>query len=400
MILEGKAGTGKTYLLLEALKQLHNCVPLVTAPTGEAVGQLSVRIDREFDLKTTYSALGFRFNTETAIEKLEFKGIPQDVDNYNLLVVDEASFVGEQLDQAIQKSQLRVLFVGHRAQLPEVRTNAGIFYKYESLIFTKNYPIYTLTQPIRNTGEIYQFCNHLESLITAKQRIVKRDYNFSEKQFSRYLLVDAKEDFLSGESKIIGWRNTNIDSFNNIIRKEVFKFPDLDYLPLDRILLTRPVNSFFNLDTLSISKLLKFKTKVQKFRTNSAMVVDKSRITTVAGIKVYKLTGSIAGEIIDLYVPLKTEKVNELKLQLITEAYARKSAIARVRAFKNLHFICSLFANVKYSYAITAYRAQGMTIPRVIVDLTDINKCSNVYLKHKLLYVAASRAGDVLNIKR
>ena len=58
----------------------------------------------------------------------------------------------------------------------------------------------------------------------------------------------------------------------------------------------------------------------------------------------------------------------------------------------------SMFANVKHSYAITTHRSQGMTIPRVYVSWKDIKKCDNVVLRHKLLYVAASRAKEHLSI--
>ena len=58
----------------------------------------------------------------------------------------------------------------------------------------------------------------------------------------------------------------------------------------------------------------------------------------------------------------------------------------------------SCFAKVKHSYAITTHRSQGMTIDKVFVSWRDIKKCNNASLRHKLLYVAASRAKSELTI--
>jgi len=53
---------------------------------------------------------------------------------------------------------------------------------------------------------------------------------------------------------------------------------------------------------------------------------------------------------------------------------------------------------IRHGYSQTIHTAQGSTIPNVILDKVDIDRCQNKTLAQKLLYVGASRARDELSI--
>ena len=141
-ILEGAAGTGKTFLVNHLTKELSNCEPLYTSPTNEACKQLENTLPKGSLIKTTYSALGFHFNSSQEVKELGQHGsLPAILNEVNLLIVDEASMVGKRLHEAIEETNKKTLFIGHRSQLPEVIKNLSISDDCESIVFKQNYPI-------------------------------------------------------------------------------------------------------------------------------------------------------------------------------------------------------------------------------------------------------------------
>lgn len=407
VILEGRAGTGKTFLVLDLLKKLPCCNPLVTAPTNEAVRQLEEVVGDNYPLKTTYSALGFGFDSTKEKQVLKQVRFPTELEDFNLLIVDECSFISEEVLDAIIRVKLKTIFIGHRNQLPEVVTGkVSLFNRYDSVVFKQNYPLYLLTTPVRNIGKIYDFCNNLESLIDANKRIIGTQFDLSLKEFKKYILSDeGKDKFFSEHTKVIAWTNKIVDSYNKTLRKVIYNREQLpEYLPDDKILLTSPVNFVGRLEKLTFSKILKLKNKKLLLSSNSRAKVVKIESVFVLNLSVTRLDieiklPSLGLLTLPIYIA-EQEDLDKLYKTLLFEAYGFKTEKAKARAFENLHYIMSLFAKVKHSYAITAYRSQGMTLEGTIVDLADISKCQNVYLKHKMLYVSASRARKSLHILR
>ena len=142
--------------------------------------------------------------------------------------------------------------------------------------------------------------------------------------------------------------------------------------------------------------------KIVSFTANTKAIVRKVNTATVLGVPCFELEVEVETEEGKLrpffYVPIDKAKLKALSNKLKYECFGVSTSKARERAFRNYHFAMSIFANVKHSYAITAHRSQGMTIPKVFVNWKDIKNCNNVVLRYKLLYVAASRAKEHLSI--
>lgn len=403
-ILEGAAGTGKTTIVRHLVKDLTGCDPLYTAPTNEACKQLEGVLPAGSLIKTTYSALGFHFNSNSEVKSLgKHGGLPPIMNDINLLIIDECSMVGSKLLEAIEETGKKTLFIGHRSQLPEVVKNLSSFDDCESVVFKQEYPIYTLTTPERNKGELFQFLLALEKLIYEQPRVVKPTYNKTLDYLIDYIdSKEGKKELLNEESKVICWSNAEVDKFNSYIRKSVFNSKELPAFVLrDRIIFTEPVQFVEPLTGLSKSKIANFtgSDKVVTFSANTKAVVRKVSQTTVLHIPCWELEVDCGNGLRPLiYVAIDQKQLAMLDSGLKQECYAFSGKQAREKAFRRYHFIMGLFAKVKHSYAITTHRSQGMTIPNVFVSWSDIRKCQNVYMKHKLLYVAASRARDSLTI--
>lgn len=405
-ILEGCAGTGKTTIVKDLVAELKDCDPLFTSPTNEACRQLELVLPVGSVVRTIYSALGFHFDTGEEETVLKQRAEAPVINDCNLLIIDECSMVGQELLDAILNAGKKTLFIGHRAQLPEVVKDLKIDNDCESVVFKQSYPIYTLTTPERNKGELFEFINSLEKCIYTKPRIVKNTYNMTLDVLMDY--IDTKEgshDFLYERSKIISWSNKETDIWNNYIRKCIFhtNYPD-PFLPKDKILLTAPCVFIEPLVEVTKGRIDKFANsdKVVGFTANTKAIVRKVNTATVLGVPCYELEVEVESESGKLrpmfYVPIDKAKLKALSNKLKYECFGVSTTKARERAFRNYHFAMSIFANVKHSYAITAHRSQGMTIPKVFVNWKDIKKCNNVVLRYKLLYVAASRAKEQLSI--
>lgn len=413
-VLEGPAGTGKTFIVNELVKELINCVPLFTAPTNEACKQLEMQLPKDSVIKTTYAALGFHFSSGKEVKELVRKSIPPIINDVNLMIVDEASMIGDgkncidisgtkiSIFDAIKQTGLKVLFIGHRSQLPEVVVNQSIFADCLSPVFHLDCPIYTLAIPQRNTGDLFKFLTHLESIIYAKHRIFIAEYNNSREHLTNYInSPEGKNDFLEEKVKVICYTNKQADEYNRTIRRSIFSSKYLpEVVPRDRLLLVTPLKYIGNLDNINESLVVQARKRnnVVVFSANSKCVVKHVEQVIILGVACYKLNVDMEGNKINIYVAIDKEQLYQLRQLLLQKAYTAITPQAKQNRFELYHFIMSLFADVKYSYAITTHRAQGMSIEKVFVDWKDIKKCSNVILMYKLLYVAASRARTELNI--
>ena len=402
-ILEGCAGTGKTTIVSQLVAGLKDCDPLFTAPTNEACKQLENVLPKDSLIKTIYSALGFHFETSSEVRTLTQKAKePPVINDINLLIIDECSMVGQTLLEAILDANKKTLFIGHRSQLPEVIKDLSIYDDCESVVFKQEWPIYTLTTPERNKGELFEFINTLETIIYNKPRSFKSTYNKSIAYMEEYIeSKEGRHDLLYEKSKVICWSNAEVDRFNNFIRQAIFKEDVLPPFVLkDKIIMLEPCVYVEPLAGLSKGVISKFmdSSKVARFSANTKGIVRKIEQVVVLSVPCWELEVEIDRMRPLIYVPVNVGILETLRKKLMNECYAAVTIKAKEKAFRRYHFILSLFAKVKHSYAITTHRSQGMTIPNVYVSWRDIKKCDNVVMRHKLLYVAASRAKDNLTI--
>lgn len=410
MVLDGRGGTGKTYLIDMVLKTLKGISPILLSPTNEAIKQIREKVEGDYLFRTVHSALGIAPTTNQDTLKFEHIAFPNIWENINLAIVDESSMLDDWLLEILLIAGVKILFIGHKSQLPPVKLRRPIFDKCISPVFERGYPTFTLTEPMRNTGALWDFNNLLEEAIYSGTRDIPNTFDITKNQLKEK--VHSKEgidSFLAGDTKIVLWSNDGVDQYNKRIRAvihgEVSK--EYLYLPNDRIILTAPYTAIDGLERYtdnSLKAVMGDKNLPVLYSNSKAIVnacievdVHLSRNLTV---RCYKLFVDCEGEHYSFYSLVHNDDRERMIKHYDHIAWSMSNKQAKERAFKQKHFILSCFAQIKHYFACTSHRVQGCSIPEVIVINSDISKNMNRTEASKCRYVACSRTIDNLYFYR
>lgn len=398
-VLEAPAGFGKSFTVKYFLNKLGRFAsPLCTAPFNEATYQLRQALaGTSYPCKTTYSA--FNFAQVGSEDTVTFKQVSSpELDAYNLIVVDEIGTLSGDLLEVIENTpNIKILGLGHRSQLPPIVKNLKRLDKCISPVFTRGYPIFTLTEPMRNKGEIYEYCQKLDKLITSAG-IPPTTFNKSKSFVNNYIGNNA-QDFFAGTAKVLAYTNAQVDTWNKTIRESIFGSEAADnFLVGDKIVFTNPAIGYPR-KLITAHKwydVIGKDTIRENIFTNTKAVVKAVGVKEVLNVMCYEL--AISTDSVDsnnnlfIHVPIVYEDYIALRDKYYRNALYCKDVTNRKRAWKDYHTLQNLFAQVKHSYAMTVHRSQGSSIQKVISDSADISKCTCLDVRKKLEYVAASRA--------
>lgn len=144
-VLTGYAGTGKTTIIKNVVRQIPS---IVGAPTGKAAFRLREKTGAD---AATIHRLAYEFQGEDAKGRLqfEFKGL---FEGGKLLIIDESSMLDAQVYQDLMSQGYRILFVGDPGQLPPIGESPGIL----------DVPDFSLTEIHRQeNGPLLDFCHAL-----------------------------------------------------------------------------------------------------------------------------------------------------------------------------------------------------------------------------------------------
>jgi hypothetical protein len=405
MILEGKGGTGKTYLLDTLLREL-NVPTLLLAPTHEAVANLKDKVKGEYIFKTCHSALGV---TPTFSEKdIDFKHqkFPDIWGNISLAVVDEASMSDDWMVELFSLTDVKILYVGHSAQLPPVKVNRSITDTCISPVFAKGYPIVSLTEPMRNTGEIWDFLLGLEENISTGKVLLKTPFDVSRETMKNFVKSpEGVSSLKEGDTKFVLWTNKGVSLYNERIRSILWKdtYKKYRYVAGDRIILTshlvipdngKPFNGRL------LKKLMKWEQEIL-YTNTKGLVLENSKIVEVflehnLTILCYKITFQCLEGIFTTYEPISEEEYEKISKYYERLAWSYSTIAAKNQGYKFRHFVLSCFAKVHHYYAATAHRLQGATIPNIIFMDNDVRRNPNPIERAKCRYVGCSRASKTL----
>lgn len=406
-ILDGSGGVGKTYLVNEVLKQLK-AEPLLLAPTNEALKQLRDKVTGDYPFRTIHSALGLSPTVTESELKFEHIAIPTLWEDVNLAVVDEGSMVDHWAIELLISLGVKILYVGHKSQLPPVKKNLSLFDKCISPVFELGYSTSTLRQPMRNTGALWDFNNLLDEAIYSGSRVIPTTFDVNKQDLVNYL--ESKEgidDFLGDKTKVILYTNDGVDRFNAIIRKNIFGTRATQkYLPGDKIILTAPLTEVVGLERYSDYGLKRVINKdLVKHYANTKAEVKACQVVNVnlnkfLSLACYKIEVKVDEGTTFFYECVNPEDLLKVGKYYEHIAWGKGSKRDKEKAFKEKHFIVSCFAQIKHYFAATAYRLQGASVPKVIAINSDFCKSMNQTLQAKSRYVACSRAMDELMFYR
>lgn len=408
-VLEGKGGCGKTFLMDAVLKELSYRDPLVLAPTNEALQQLREKVTGDYEFRTVDSALGMRPTTHKKELNFEHIALPKFWGGIGVVVLDEASMPDQFRLDLLISTGVKILFVGHGSQLPPIDIKRKILDKCVSPAFNQDWMTFKLTQPMRNTGELWAFNCTVEDMIY--DRKIKLPTTFDAKRSRvREFLNDEKGSLLSGDTKMVMWSNAEVDKQNAYLRKGLFGEEAVTnkYLAGDKIILTKPLSLIEGLEFYKpgdLDKLSGSKESIPSLYSNAKATVLGCKEVDVSihpsiKLKCYKISVECEGERVTFYEPVNESDREGLAEHYEHKAWGYKTANARKKAYITRHFILSCFANVKHYFAATSHRLQGSSVKNIVVMHSDIVRNPCFVEASKCYYVATSRAMDNLLVYR
>ncbi|MBD1871916.1 AAA family ATPase [Nodosilinea sp. FACHB-131] len=396
--LTGYAGTGKTTTIQAFVRHLR-AMPIppklaVSAPFNKAK-KVQERMMAKWGLTgipafTCAQLFGVR-GKEVAGEEVFERDLDayQHYQDYRIIIIDEVSTISENLWEflldAIHDGGLfgsRFVLMGDAAQLPPVG-------EAESMAFRHPCPSAELTQVQRYDGPIAVLADQVRQTLDAPAypEIIhevgegnKGIYVSTEKEWMGTIAAAfTSQAYLDDPDtcRILAYTNARVNMLNVAVRNALgYREP---WVVGERIIALAPYMP----------------------GGSGQPIMNTSDEATVTGL----FEGSVSGWEC-YYLRLDTGETvpvpkNSAKYQAELAARHKAKDWSKYWALKRL------FAQIAYSYALTAHRSQGSTFKYVFVDVQNLKRCKarnrlhnggTVYERNQLFYVALTRASHRLFI--
>ena len=429
-VIEGFAGTGKTFLIKHFLNNFVKKTFCVTTPTHKALSVIEEQIGAKG--LTLQSLHGLRPNTEIStfdINKLEFESLGAiKMRNYSLIIIDEASMINSSLFNLTRlrskEYNVKVLYLGDRYQLPPVGENI-------SKIFTDVKTRIVLDKIIRQESHnpLLKVFDLLRKDIdnstnTALEYLAKhpskvRDgvgYEVLNAQQYRDKLIEyfKRDEFYRNVDfvRATSFTNTMTSVWNKIIRTNIFETQGKSLILDDLLTAYKTIVDDHNNPIIINSQdyiIEDIRPYVNSFRLKVDCVVLKS-------LQTKKTTEML--QIINVDDINNIDKYRNIieALRVKAKAIGGKKGWYPFFKFKNSILSMSdvklsdvsLNREIDYGYCLTTHKLQGSTLDNVFVDGDDICNPITKYgnrmkqetvFKNRLLYVALSRTRNMAFIK-
>ena len=387
--LQAAAGFGKTYLLRHLIDDLPFNNILMLAETNQAVNLLKQDFVEETSKKVSFSTIcsALRYKLELTPNGYELvQTAAPNLDAFDLVIVDEGSQIPKARWEELKPLCKRILISGDSKQAPPIQEAI-------SPVWAEDWNESTLTIPMRNQGDIFEYCSQLRDIVDTNRRFPKHPtFQKSPSEFER-ILMDNLEDFASGDAIYLalsekGAKFQAVAQHNKKIKKALFGESSIGFWQEgERIVFKRPYVPFYKGEKVEEYAIFPNTQAVISSAFSSKLRVGREAID--AWLLNVKLLQSDA-PILTVYVPKHHEDFETL----------RKKFWA-TRNMKMLEQLYSLFAVIQNSYAANVYVSQGLTKKKVFADLEDLTHCTydKLSLRQRLFYVMCSRASHELYIK-
>ena len=223
----GAAGTGKTTLMGEIVKEIERVVCLM-APTHKAASVLAEKTGK--GVKTIHSWLGLRPDTENASG---FKRMgPSKLPPNAVYILDEASMAGTELldylAKEAQEKNSKILLIGDEAQLPPVLSVGGIVFEDYARQHGGPKAVARLTEIVRQAKgsaipEIAheyrdpnaEFAMPAASVIRPDGSLIIRDFGEAIPEFVEACATNA---VTATDRVFLSYTNARVDAVNQMVR--------------------------------------------------------------------------------------------------------------------------------------------------------------------------------------
>jgi hypothetical protein len=440
--LEGRAGSGKSTIAKEIIKEFKAKVPwggiAVSAPTHKAKKVISNFTGIEGE--TIQALLGLMPNTELAdfdVNRPEFamKKKPT-IESYKLIVIDEASMINsslwDMLKTQARRFNVRLLLLGDSAQLPPVKEDKSLVFIDKDITYkyfltkverqSNGNPLMLLYDAIRdnmkkesnqfelvdNLAEILKY--ESKELTTAGYRFHNNINKFGQEIMSAIGSDEFKLD--PNHSKILCWTNTQIEFWNSSIRRTLIanlsRKPGIseEIMLHANVLIPNEILMGYSSYQEGIQNSGEYEVISMQYDSKKVYYGDKKQYW--ADITGYR----VAMRDVDQDTILNTFIVDPEtdNITAFTKAFNSYLFLAKTKqgggwsayyAFKAENLLMkNVYDNQKhlvikkdldYAYALSVHRSQGSTYDQVFVDMANIDLNKLIVERNKLKYVALSR---------
>lgn len=439
MVLAGYAGTGKSSLINVFLKEMDKSNAFLriycTAPTNEAVRVISNATGRKYEM-TIYSLLGLVLVEESGMKPRIEQKAKSKIDEYDIIVLDEASMIGDELLCIIytmlkKYPHLKIIYVGDHAQLPPINTSEPIFdavqgdevvEQVESSVFklsnkieltevqrvAKNNPIINVVTPIRANLNSKDDCFDRTSYYNegAGVQFYELANEFAELMYADFLSPEYRKNI--NYVRVIAYTNKMVAKLNAKIRSKMFdcETPD-EFIPGEVLIVASPIVKTTKKNVKEI--LLSTGERVEVLEVNHRIDDETNLNIWDLSIKKYDskddktfnvivVSKHSEGDYLELLHSFAT-KAKKMMAMTKFEDGKYKPVYTSLEAWTEYYTFRDRFCKMKYSYAMTTHTSQGATVERVYVVERDLNILTwNDVIRNKLKYTAFTRASKLLRI--
>lgn len=429
-VIEGKAGTGKTTIAKEILKEFEDEQIYVAAVSHKAKGVIKNSFGDDTRGKKFFSIAGLLGmkgindnNTQTTKFQVGLK-VPLQDNPPALLVIDEASMITEDVLKKIidinsslsESSQFQMLFLGDIGQIQPIRDDQSEFYRTHKDLLNKKSDIFNSkhksklitrvrqgeANPIlpyadyfwENSQKENPELNPTQHIVRNNQITDKGSLLFSNNESEVLNSVikavkNAIDKGLTNHVKIVTYHVNEKTELNQKIHEALFG-KDSDYSKGDMLILNSP----YDLPDVNATMENSSEIQIKSIQDEDTDEFGVHTLYLETNGTAYTRTGNEQKDCVIQVVSRNDIGLYNQKLQeLASRAKRQTNRALKKQAWGDFWEYKGRYADVDFGYAITAHKSQGSTYDIVVVDEKDImgTTATSNQEKSELIYTALTR---------
>ena len=427
-VIEGKAGTGKTTIAKEILKEFEDEQIYVAAVSHKAKGVIKSSFGEDTRGKKFFSIaglLGMKGINDNDTQTTKFQvglKVPLLDNPPALLVIDEASMITEDVLKKIidinssLSRPFQMLFLGDIGQIQPIRDEQSEFYRTHKDLLNKKSDIFNSkhksklitrvrqgeANPIlpyadyfwENSQKENPELNPTQHIVRNNQITDKGSLLFSNSEAEVLSSVikavkNAVEKGLTNHVKIVTYHVNEKTELNQKIHEALFG-KDSDYSNGDMLILNSP----YDLPDVNATMENSSEIQIKSIQDEDTDEFGVHTLYLETNGTAYTRTGNEQKDCVIQVVSrndigLYNNKLNELA----SRAKRQTNRVLKKQAWGDFWEYKGRYADVDFGYAITAHKSQGSTYDIVVVDEKDImgTTATSNQEKSELIYTALTR---------
>lgn len=427
-VIEGKAGTGKTTIAKEILKEFEDEQIYVAAVSHKAKGVIKSSFGDDTRGKKFFSIaglLGMKGINDNDTQTTKFQvglKVPLLDNPPALLVIDEASMITEDVLKKIininssLSRPFQMLFLGDIGQIQPIRDEQSEFYRTHKDLLNKKSDIFNSkhksklitrvrqgeANPILPYADYFWENSQKENPeLNPTQHIVRNNqitdkgsllFSNSESEVLNSVIKAVKnavEKGLTNHVKIVTYHVNEKTELNQKIHEALFG-KDSDYSKGDMLILNSP----YDLPDVNATMENSSEIQIKSIQDEDTDEFGVHTLYLETNGTAYTRTGNEQKDCVIQVVSRNDIGLYNQKLQeLASYAKRQTNRALKKQAWSDFWEYKGRYADVDFGYAITAHKSQGSTYDIVVVDEKDImgTIATSNQEKSELIYTALTR---------